>query len=169
MRAQTYHPITEVAPASQLVRRRIATGLLLALIACGVVIRSTEGANSYANLHPNPGSHVVLQQALPGDVAWGGGGAQGTAPNNNRRRRHHHAHGKAARDGGGITAGPATAGREGGVVGAEDVVYPDAVEVSGADLHPAPGTAQLDGVYLREWDVSGAPHFKRRSTVSLLD
>lgn len=23
----------------------------------------------------------------------------------------------------------------------------------------------LDGVYLREWDVNGAPHFKRRSKV----
>lgn len=23
----------------------------------------------------------------------------------------------------------------------------------------------LDGIYLREWDVNGAPHFKRRSKV----
>lgn len=164
-RRQTYPPINETAVGSQLIRRRIATGLLLALLACGVVIRSTEGACSCANLPRNPGSHVVLQQALPGDVGCRGGGAEGTAPNNNRRRRHYHARGQATRDSGGPAAGPAAVGAEGILAGAEGVAYPDAVEVSGSDPRVSSGTAHLDGVYLREWDVNGAPHFKRRSTV----
>lgn len=45
--------------------------------------------------------------------------------------------------------------------------YPEAIEVSGADLasRSGGGAPHLDGVYLREWDVNGAPHFKRRSKV----
>lgn len=39
--------------------------------------------------------------------------------------------------------------------------YPEAIQVSGADL-VSRGALQLDGVYVREWDVNGAPHFKRR-------
>lgn len=39
----------------------------------------------------------------------------------------------------------------------------DAVEVSGADS--VRGAVHLDGVYLREWDVNDAPHFRRRSKV----
>lgn len=39
----------------------------------------------------------------------------------------------------------------------------NAVEVSGADS--VRGAVHLDGVYLREWDVNGAPHFRRRSKV----
>ena len=48
---------------------------------------------------------------------------------------------------------------------------PDAIEISGAELAVEstggrPMQQQhLDGVYLREWDVNGAPHFKRRSKV----
>lgn len=45
----------------------------------------------------------------------------------------------------------------------EGAEYPEAIEVSGADLVGA--TVHLNGVYLREWDVNGAPHFKKRSKV----
>lgn len=43
-------------------------------------------------------------------------------------------------------------------------IYPEAIQVSGADL-ASRGAVHLDGVYLREWNIQGAPHFKRRSKV----
>jgi len=56
--------------------------------------------------------------------------------------------------------------------GASEASAPDAIEISGAEL-PVDTTSggraaqqqRLDGIYLREWDVNGAPHFKRRSKV----
>lgn len=69
-------------------------------------------------------------------------GISGGANANSRRRKHH-------------------ASRQ------EQAGLPDAVEVSGADVpgDKASREAHLDGIYLREWDVNGAPHFKRRSKV----
>eukprot|EP00903_Cladosiphon_okamuranus_P015364 g14190.t1 len=46
---------------------------------------------------------------------------------------------------------------------------PDAIEISGVELPVGSSGGRplqqqhLDGVYVREWDVNGAPHFKRRS------
>ena len=137
---------------------------LLALLT-NIVIRSGEGA-----LDRNPGSHISFssfqhivnnndkndqlqqqekqqqqqqqqQQRIPiADLVVG---ISGGANANNRRRKHH-------------------ASRQG------QAGLPDAVEVSGADVpgDKASREAHLDGIYLREWDVNGAPHFKRRSKVS---
>ncbi|CAN0476488.1 unnamed protein product [Ectocarpus sp. 12 AP-2014] len=71
--------------------------------------------------------------------------------NNHRRRKHSSRHQPAGGGGGG--GGSAA---------------PDAIQVSGADLAESNNgrssqQQHLDGVYVREWDVNGAPHFKRRS------
>lgn len=82
----------------------------------------------------------------------------GGANTNNRRRRHSsRAVGHQHQPGG----------------SASEASAPDAIEISGAEL-PVDSTSsggraaqqqRLDGIYLREWDVNGAPHFKRRSKV----
>lgn len=79
-----------------------------------------------------------------------GGGA-----NNHRRRKHSSRHQAAAGGGGGGAS-----------------AAPDAIEVSGADLGESTNgrlsqQQHLDGIYVREWDVNGAPHFKRRSKVGV--
>lgn len=50
-----------------------------------------------------------------------------------------------------------------------DHALPGAIKVSGADL--GRGAPYLDGVYIRERnaDINGAPHFKKRSKVRMLD
>ncbi|CAN0499346.1 unnamed protein product [Ectocarpus sp. 12 AP-2014] len=72
--------------------------------------------------------------------------------NNHRRRKHSSRHQPAGGGGG----------------GGEGSTAPDAIEVWGADLAESTNgrssqQQHLDGVYVREWDVNGAPHFKRRS------
>lgn len=121
-------------------------------------------------LNHNPGTHVVLQQAALRDT----GGVVGDA--NNLRRRHHprgQSHLNITSD---ISYGAQNTSGVAGVTGGEtdevgtSVVdtgaeYPEAIEISGADLTGC--SVHLDGVYLREWDINGAPHFKRRSKVSI--
>ena len=76
----------------------------------------------------------------------------GANPNNRRRKHSSRGAGHHPGDGGGGSA-------------------PDAIEISGAELAVESSGGRpmqqqhLDGVYLREWDVNGAPHFKRRSKV----
>lgn len=85
----------------------------------------------------------------------------GGANANNRRRRH---------------SSRAVGHHPGG--GASEASAPDAIEISGAELAVDSSSStstssggraaqqqRLDGIYLREWDVNGAPHFKRRSKV----
>lgn len=136
---------------------------ILALFACIVI--------HIGALNRNPGSHVAVQQA------YRGGGDVGVGANAyNRRRRHHgrgHSHHREIS--GGIhsdvpsyTAEGLTGNNTEGVDPPVDVgggtEYPDAIEITGADLIGS--SVRLDGIYLREWDVNGAPHFKRRSKVS---
>lgn len=156
-------PMHRLAPYSA---KRIGACCLLALL-------SHAGVGA---LHRNPGSRICSlqqqqqqqsteqnqhqhqqhqqhhhrhQQQQPTTNAAGLFDITGGANANNRRRKHH-----PSRTGHGY----ASAG------GGEDpALIPDALEVSGADL--AKGATHLDGVYLREWDVNGAPHFKRRSKV----
>ena len=148
---------------------------LLALLTYGAIC---VGEGSHAGEGSPPQSHTSQQQQPPqqqqhhyhpgGLLATPVGGALldritgGANTNNNRRRSRH-------------SSRAAVGHPPGGGGGASEAPTPDAVEISGAELpvDSAGGggrpTAQqqqrLDGIYVREWDVNGAPHFKRRSKV----
>lgn len=141
--------------------KQITACLLSLILACNVIRTATS-----TPIHPNPGSHNVLQQAaLRANEAEGTTGNANLDNNvaNNRRRSRNHAQGPGGRDG---VAGYGKAETGHHFQGDGGGAFPQAVEVSGADLATR-GAVQLDGVYMREWDVNGAPHFKRRSKVCL--
>ena len=153
---------------------------LLALLTNGV-FHTGEGA-----LEPNPGSHLSSSSFQHTNNC--------NNDNNDRQphqkqqhhhhpRRHHHHHRHhtqiadlVVRISGGANANNSRrrkhhASRLGqGQHGDHGAGLPDAVEVSGADHATDRANREahlhLDGVYLREWDVNGAPHFKRRSKVN---
>lgn len=84
-------------------------------------------------------------------------GITGGSNTNSRRRRQHALSGKAL-------GHEARRRPHGG-----DHALPGAIKVSGADL--GRGAPYLDGVYIRERnaDINGAPHFRKRSKVRMLD
>lgn len=158
---QTHRMVRKLLPPWRM------SSFLLALLTHGG-IRAAEGA-----LDHNPGSQVScpsrlqqqrqerrhLEQAdhppltpLTSAAATLLDRITGGANPNNRRRKH------SSRSAGHQQWGGAST--------------PEAIEISGAELADSSNGSrrtqqqQLDGVYLREWDVNGAPHFKRRSKVS---
>lgn len=151
---------------------RSVASCLLAVLAHGA-IRAGEGAldqnpglYSYSQLQPSSyrRQHHPLNTSVPRGVV---DTLRGGANPNNRRRKHPS---RAVEQQPGV-----------GSSGSGGASTPEAIEISGAELSDSSsrngsgGRAKqhqhqqqhIDGIYLREWDVNGAPHFKRRSKVSL--
>lgn len=104
--------------------------------------------------HDRPGSRVDLQRLPSGG---GSGGSEGSQAHHRRRKHRPRPH----TDRGCATGDAVTAVEAGKSGDAVTTRCPDAVEIRGADLGGRSAT-QLDGVYVRKWDVNSAPHFKKR-------
>lgn len=131
---------------------------LLALVAYGVILTSAAALSRY---QPSTTATATTKSASLSTrsrvLHIPRGGANHNAVHGSRRHKHNNPATRAAGGGAGGSEAPAAAAAPASAI-------PDAVQVSGADLASS-GASQLDGIYLREWDVNGAPHFKKRSNV----
>lgn len=147
---------------------------LLALLVHGA-IRAGEGA-----LDQNPGLYSLYSQLQPihqrqDHAQKRSAGTRGIletlrgGANPNNRRRKHSSRAVEQQPGRGSGSDSSSGGAS----------TPEAIEISGAELSDSSSNTgggvgrakqfqqqHIDGIYLREWDVNGAPHFKRRSKVS---
>lgn len=160
-----------VTSSSSSTMRRLLSSCLLALLAqssvqAGEVPHAGESSQvSYSSLQEAHQEQAEQEEHLTTPYATPVAGTllnriTGGANPNNRRRKH--------------SPRGAGAGHQQPGGGGEGTA--DAIEISGAELavdsrgggRPMRQQQHLDGIYLREWDVNGAPHFKRRSKVCLL-